>query len=227
MKQKIISFIIVLAGAVFLIFPLSEIIHSGKIRNQGNTTEGTVISIERLGNKTELRKVTVSFNISDGTQVTASASKRGFVAVGDKVKVYFDTANPQEIDFGDSIGYNMRGALIGGFFLFLGLYYFIRYSLREKAIKNLINSGKKIPAELVSVSRNEKYRMGEKNPWVIKCKWTDEKNNDYYFVSRDYIIDPAQFLGGRSHIDVYIDPSDPGKYHMDTSFMPKGNNTMG
>jgi len=39
--------------------------------------------------------------------------------------------------------------------------------------------------------------------------------------------DPVPYLNGRYPIDVFIDPSDPGKYYMDTSFMPKGNNTIG
>jgi hypothetical protein len=70
--------------------------------------------------------------------------------------------------------------------------------------------------------------MGDKNPWVIKCKWIDDSNNkEYYFLSKDYTIDPAPYLSGRYHIDVFIDPADPGKYYMDTYFMPKGNNTIG
>jgi hypothetical protein len=86
----------------------------------------------------------------------------------------------------------------------------------------------KISAELVSAGRNERYNMGANNPWVIKCRWTDERNNkEYSYVSKDYTIDPAPFLNNRSHVDVFIDTSDPGKYYMDTSFMPKGNNTMG
>jgi hypothetical protein len=70
--------------------------------------------------------------------------------------------------------------------------------------------------------------MGNNNPWVIKCKWTDSRNNhEYFFVSKDYTIDPVPYLNGRVHINIFIDPADPGKYYMDTSFMPIGNNTIG
>ena len=86
----------------------------------------------------------------------------------------------------------------------------------------------KIEAEFVSVDRNERYGMGNKDPWVIKCKWTDPKTNKtYFFVSKDYTIDPVPYLDGRYHLNVYIDPADPAKYFMDTSFMPKGNITIG
>jgi hypothetical protein len=142
--------------------------------------------------------------------------------------IYYDPAIPTKIDFGDTIGYNMRGVIIGGLIFFFCFFYFIRYSLSDKANKSLISSGMKIDAEFVSVERNEKYRMGDKNPWVIKCRWIDNRNNrEYYFVSKDYIIDPAPYLNGRTHLDVFVHPDDPGNYFMDTSFMPKGNNTIG
>jgi hypothetical protein len=93
---------------------------------------------------------------------------------------------------------------------------------------DLSRSGMKIAVQFVSVDRNDRYMMGDKNPWLIKCKWVDNRNNqEYYFVSKDYTIDPVPYLNGRYHIDVFIDPADPGKYYMDTSFMPKGDNIIG
>jgi hypothetical protein len=93
---------------------------------------------------------------------------------------------------------------------------------------DLSRSGMKIAVQFVSVDRNDRYMMGDKNPWLIKCKLVDNRSNqEYYFVSKDYTIDPVPYLNGRYHIDVFIDPADPGKYYMDTSFMPKGDNIIG
>ncbi len=225
MKQKIAVLILMLVAAVFVVIPLLSIIRSLNLRNHGVQVESTVTG--RTAKK-GLSTVTVSFNTAEGNNVTATASMRRFVRTGDKVQVYYDPALPQKIDFGDTISYNMRGVVIGGLLFIFGFYYFIRYSLRDSANKRLITSGKKIAAEFVEVVRNEKYRMGENNPWVIKCKWTDDASNrEYHFVSKDYIIDPAPYLKQRYHLEVFIDPSDPGRYYMDTSFMPKGNNTIG
>jgi hypothetical protein len=225
MKKKIVVLILILAGSLFLIIPLSSIIKSLKLRNHGVLTESTVV--ERSGKK-GLSMVTVSFTTSEGILVTAKAVKRQFISAGEKTRIWYDPAFPQKIDFGDTISYNMRGVIAGGILLITGLYYFIRYSSSDRANKKLITYGKKIAAEFVSVDRNEKYRMGDQNPWIIKCKWIENTNSkEYYFVSKDYLIDPAPYLNGRYHIDVFIDPVDPGKYYMDTSFMPKGNNTIG
>jgi hypothetical protein len=225
MKQKIVVLILMLVAAIFISVSLLSIIKSLKLQKHGVVTEGTVLG--RSGKK-GLSTVTVSFITPDGNQVTAQASKRQYVTKGEKVKVYYNPADPLKVDFGDTISYNMRGVVAGGLLFIFGFYYFIRYSSRDKEIKKLVSSGKKIAAEFVAAERNEKYRMGDKNPWIIKCRWTDiAGNKEYFFVSKDYTIDPSPYLNGRYHLDVFIDPDDPEKYYMDTSFMPKGNNTIG
>jgi hypothetical protein len=227
MKIKNVYLILTLVALVFLFIPSASIYKSVKIKQHGATAESTVTG-KRRNSKGGMAQVTVSFTTPDGKQVSAAASKHGHVSKGDKVMVWYDPAFPQKIDFGDTIGYNMRGVIIGALLFIFGLYFFIRYTIKDKAVMKLQSSGKKIAAEFVSFYRNEKYRMGDKNPWVIKCRWTDQSNNhEYAFVSKDYIIDPAPYLDRRTHIDVFIDPADPSKYYMDVSFMPKGNNTIG
>ena len=227
MNKKIAVLILMLVAAVIFGFALLTVVSSAKIKNHGVTAESTVLKVLNRS-KGGSSNVMVTFNLPDGRQVTSTASTRILLIPGSKIMTYYDPAFPEKIDFGDTIRYNMRGVIIGGLLFIFGLYYFIRFSLKDRANKKLKTSGMKIAAEFVSVDRNEKYRMGDNNPWVIKCKWTDIKNNqEYFFTSKDYTIDPAPYLQGRSYINVFIDPADPGKYYMDTSFMPKGNNTIG
>jgi hypothetical protein len=225
MKLKTPILILILVSAIFISIPLVSISKSVRLRKEGVFTESTVA--DRSARSKGLSKVTVTFITTEGNQVTAKATKRYYVSVGDKVMIYYDPADPQKIDFGDTIGYNMRGVYAGGFLFLLGLFFFIRQLKADNLKKQLIRSGMKIAAEFVSVSRNDKYRMGYKNPWIINCKWTDNRDNKvYYFQSKDYTIDPVPYLEGKSHIDIYIDPAAPGKYFMDNSFMPEGNNTI-
>jgi hypothetical protein len=230
MKKKVPFLILIVVGCIVFAFTLPPVFKSVNLKKHGGSAESTVLKSDRIRSSkgSSTYNVTVSFNTPDGKEVMATVRKRFRVSNGEKVMIWYDKANPQKIDFGDSIGYNLRGAFFGGIFFFLGIYLLIRGILSDIGNKNLIKSGMKIAAEFVSVDRNEKYRMGDKNPWVIKCRWVDNRNNqEYYFVSKDYTIDPAPYLNGRYHIDVFIDPLDPRKYFMDTSFMPKGNNTIG
>lgn len=227
MKMKVVFLIVTLAALPFLLIPSISIYRSVAIKNHGIAVEGTIIG-KRTQGKSLLSKVTVSFVTPDGNQVSATAARRGFVRTGDRVKLWYDPASPQEIDFGDTIGYNLRGAILGGILFILGIIFSIYYAVKDMANKKLQRYGKKVNAEFVSIDRNEKYRMGANNPWVIKCRWVDDQNHhEYYYLSRDYIIDPAPYMAGLSHVDVFVDPADPNTYYMDTSFMPKGNITIG
>jgi hypothetical protein len=228
MKQKIPVIILMLVGCIVFAFTLPPVFKSVRLKNHGGYAESTVVASYRTSGKAGNYILTVSFDTPDGNTVTARANKSTRASEGDKVMVWYDKANPQVIDFGEGIRYNLRGAFFGGIFFFLGLYFLVRGISGDIKKKKLVRSGMKISAEFVSVYRNEKYRMGDKNPWVIKCRWIDNRNNrEYYFVSKDFTIDPTPYLNGRYHLDVYIDPADPGKYYIDTSFMPEGNNTIG
>jgi hypothetical protein len=229
MNKKIVLLIPALIGCVFLFLTVPAIIKSINLKNHGVSTESTVLSTKRQSSThgSSTYYVTVSFNTSDGTTVTATSRKRHSVHNGEKVMIYYDPSDPQKIDFGDSIGYNITGAVIGGLLVLLGFYLFFKQISDDSANAKLIKSGQKISAEYV-IGRDERFRAGDKNPWLIQCKWVDNRNNlEYFFVSKPYTIDPAPYLDGRLYVDVFINPDDPSKYYMDTSFMPKGNNTIG
>lgn len=226
--KKIAVLIAALASLAFVIISLPNVLRSSAIKKNGKSAEATVMEVgKRLSQKSELRDVTVSFITEDGRPVLATGAKHSYAAQGDRVKVWYMPDSPQKIDFGDTTGYNMRAVLIGGFmFLFL-MYFFVKMVVGDAAAKRLVKSGLKVSAGSVRIDRNEKYRMGDNNPWVMRCSWRDEKGREFMFSSKDYTIDPSPYLTGKEYIDVYIDPADPANYFMDTSFMPEGNNTIG
>jgi hypothetical protein len=225
MNKKTAVLIAALVGAIFIILPLLSIIKSINLKKHGVKTEATVLS--KKSNKSS-NTLTVVFATADGTEVTATATERNFVKTGDKVAVWYDPAAPQNIDFGNSVRYNMRGVVVGAFIFILMMYFFIKYTISDIANKNLIKTGMKIAAEFVSIDRDERVKIGGQNPWIIKCRWVDNRNNQkYYFVTKPYTIDPAPYLAGRMYIDVFVNPADPKKYFIDASFMPKGDNTIG
>jgi hypothetical protein len=229
MKTKIVVLIAALGFLAFTVIPLSSVIRSNRLMAHGVPAEGTVTDIRRgTARGSTLKRITVTFSTSDGKSVTAEGMKRHQVSIGDKVKLWYDKSDPAKVDFGDTVSYNMRGVVIAGLVFIFLFYYFIRYARKDSVIKRLKASGKKVAAEFISIERDEKFRMGDKNPWQIKCRWTESiTGKDYYFLSTDYTIDPAPYLKGRLTVDVYFDPENPAKYFMDTSFMPKGNNTIG
>lgn len=225
MNKKVAVLIAALAGAIFVILPLTSIIKSAKLQKHGVKTEATVLS--KKSNKSS-NTLTVVFSTSDGTEVTAKGTEHKYVKAGDRIDVWYDPAAPQNIDFGGSMRYEMRGLLVGAFIFVLMMYFFIKYTIADIANKNLLKTGMKIEADFVAIDRDERIKIAGQNPWIIRCSWVDSRNNQkYYFVTKPYTIDPAPYLNGRYHLDVYINPADPNKYYIDTSFMPAGDNTIG
>lgn len=161
MNKKILFLIIVLAGGIFLFLTVPAIIKSLNLKNNGVSVESTVLNSQRMSSShgPSSYKVTVSFNTSDGTSITATERKRHFVNNGEKVMIYYDPAAPQKIDFGDSVGYNMRGAVLGGLIFLFGFYFLIRQIVKDKENNNLLKTGQKIAAEYV-IARDERFRAG-------------------------------------------------------------------
>lgn len=226
MNAKTASLVAAIIFALFCILPLRSVIKSKQILKNGIQTQG-IVTASKSNSKSGTRKLTVSFNTTDGTEVTASAQKRFYINSNEPIDLWYDPADPKRIDFGDTVSYNMRAVVIIALVSLLCFFLFFRSLISDAGAKKLISSGKKVSADIAGIFRNEKYRMGDKNPWIIKCKWTDPSDGrEYYFDSKNYTIDPAPFLTDKSHIDIYLNPNDFGKYFMDDSFMPKGNNTI-
>ena len=138
MKLKIVTLIAALVGLLFMSIPTVSIVRTINLKKNGVQTEGTVLGVtsQRKG----LPKVTVAYDTRDGKQMTAEAVRRQYVTAGNVVLLWYDPAVPQKIDFGDTIGYNMRGVLAGGFLFLFCFYYFIKYSIADRSGKKLVQS---------------------------------------------------------------------------------------
>lgn len=229
MKKNLALIVVMLMGLGILGLTLPGIIRSVNFKKHGTLVEALVLNVNRKSSSKGPSRydVTVSFTAPDGNVITANAIKQTSVSKDNMVKVWYDPASAKKISFADNIGYNMRGVVIGVLIFVLGVYLFFRTVSGNMKQRKLIASGQKIAADLVSIERNERFRMGDKNPWVIKCRWIDNSiDQEYFFLSKNYTIDPAPYLNGRTQVDVYIDPEYPEKYYMDASFMPEGDNTI-
>ncbi len=225
MSKKIAVLIAAFAFGTFMLLPLLDLIKAVNLKNHGVKTEATVLS--KKSNKSS-NTVTVVFTSADGTEVTAKGVEGTYVKPGDKITVWYDPEDPQEIDLGGSQRSSIRAVLITGLVTIFLIYLFIKYTLTDLANKKLVRTGMKIEADFVAVDRDERFKIKGESPWIIRCSWVDRRNNQkYFFVTKQYTIDPAPYLNGRYHLDVFINPADPKKYFIDTSFMPKGDNTIG
>jgi hypothetical protein len=94
--------------------------------------------------------------------------------------------------------------------------------LKKKANWLLIN-GKKIISEVKNIELDRSWNFFGKSPYRIFSQWYNPFTNEVHvFKSEEIWFDPKNFIKENT-IDVYVDPSNFGKYYMDISFLPKMN----
>lgn len=85
--------------------------------------------------------------------------------------------------------------------------------------KELRNKGYSVVARITGVVRSDEE--GEGIGYAIDAEYYDQRRGRIYkYASARIAFDPAPFLKNRPEILVFIDRHDPGRYVMDTSFLP-------
>jgi Protein of unknown function (DUF3592) len=93
--------------------------------------------------------------------------------------------------------------------------------LNDRKAAWLRENGRRVQAEIESIQLNTSVQVGGRNPYRILCQWLDPVRNEVHvFQSRNIWFDPADYLQGRTTLDVLIDPENPRRYLVDTSFLP-------
>ncbi|MBD1928846.1 DUF3592 domain-containing protein [Trichocoleus sp. FACHB-90] len=148
--------------------------------------------------------------------------------VGETVSVLYDANNPAEAEINSfwQLWFTAIFLLaMGGLFAGIGLSLIagplaFRFSSNKKAAKLQAN-GKKIVTKFTGVELNTFLTVNGSSPYQIISQWFDpETNQVYVFHSENIWFDPEEFIKYET-IDVYVDPNNMKKYHMDISFLPK------
>ena len=212
--------VILLAIAGFLFYQTES------FESKGILTQGTVI--EMISSRSNKGGYTyapvVAFMANDNKEHICRSniySSPPSYSVGDKADVYYNPTNPEDAELGGASAFLATYILSGIGLVFCGfaaMFYFILIKDNSK----LMESGRKIQAELISVGLNTSIAINGRNPYVINGQWTDTLENKIYsFKSKSIWFDPKPFLANRSKVDVYVDQNNPKKHFMDISFLPK------
>ena len=111
--------------------------------------------------------------------------------------------------------------IIGGVFFAIGAGLMFYQKKTAAKIAHLKQNGRLINADFTEVALNMMLEVNGRNPYQIVAQWHDSASNQLYiFKSSSIWFDPSQYVQDK-RIPVYIDSSNPSKYHMDISFLPK------
>lgn len=192
------------------------------------STNGIVIKlIESYSSDSTTYKPVVRYTPKGGESInftSSSSSNPPSYHVNEEVTVLYNPENPMDAKID---GYfSLWGAFIivggiGTVFTLIGLSFFLFPFLQARKKQDLLQSGRLISADYLSVNLNTSYKVNGRSPYYISAQWQNPLTTDIHqFKSENIWFDPSQYINTKV-IHVYLDKQNPKRYYMDVSFLPE------
>jgi hypothetical protein len=169
----------------------------------------------------------VQFRTTDGQAidfVSSTGSSPPSYSVNQPVTVLYDPQQPYKASI-NSFGQLWVGPLVLGIlgvvFTAPGIGFMVWKRFSDQKNAWLRQNGRRILAEITIVELNTSLEVNGRNPFRIVCQWLDPARNEMHvFHSSNIWYDPTQFITEKT-LEVLVDPDNPRRYSVDTSFLPK------
>jgi hypothetical protein len=156
--------------------------------------------------------------------LSSSGSNPPSYSRGERVSVLFipgDAESARINGFFSLWGVTLIIAGLGGVFLMIGAGMFVVPAVRNTGAAKLRKTGQLVQGIFQDVEKNQMIVMNGKSPYQIVCQWQNPVTSDIHvFRSGNLWFDPSDHIQSES-IPVYINPTNPKRYWVDTSFLPK------
>ena len=192
------------------------------------SAEGTVVDLERSrsSDSTTYRPV-VRFTTADGRpveMVSSVGSNPPSYSVGERVGVLYNPELPEDAKLAGFFSLWFLPLLftgLGAVFASIGLGVSLSAKVKARRAAFLQQQGTPIQTTFQAVERNTSLKVNGRHPFRIVSQWRNPGTGEVHVFESDNLwFDPSDYVTGR-HVTVYIERDDPGKYHMDLSFLPK------
>lgn len=155
---------------------------------------------------------------------SSSGSNPASYSRGEGVRVLFTPGDPSSarIDgFFELWGVTLIVGGLGMAFFLVGGGMFVVPAIRSGSAAKLRQTGHLVQCSYQGVEQNTRLVMNGRSPFQIVCQWQNPTTSDIHvFRSSNLWFDPSQHIQSES-IGVYINPNNPKRYWVDTSFLPK------
>jgi hypothetical protein len=144
--------------------------------------------------------------------------------IGKSEPVIYDPARPEDaIEKSAFQMYVFPGifAAVGLLVLFLGLalppLISSRHRMKEQRLRSM---GRQVQARITGAAKTG-FEVNHQPYYAVTAQWLDPTTNTVHiFKSFGMPYDPSQALQGKQEVTVYVNPSNPKDYWMDTTFLP-------
>jgi len=225
MKSTILLLII---GISLIIGSIYSIQNTNKFLSLASTTIGNVVGFDRNDSGDSITySPVVEFVTESGESiefVSSVGSSDPNYSRGENVKIYYLPFSPNEAKI-DGVfelwGLSIITGAIGSVFLLIvfGKVAFTKLSHQKE--KYLRENGEKITTTIQSIDLNTGFKVNGRSPFCIFTHWKNPATSEIHiFKSKNLWFDPSNYIT-KEDITVYLDKTNPKKYHVDLSFLPK------
>ncbi|WP_085901275.1 DUF3592 domain-containing protein [Kiloniella majae] len=169
----------------------------------------------------------VIFQTATGEEVTFQSSTGSNPPAynrGEKVSVLYNPENPQDAKIDGTLSLWLGPLILGviGFiFSAFGIGLSVYFYKKEKLKNYLLRHGSHVTARIDSITENTSVRVNGRYPFQITAQWQDPVSGTLHLFKSDNIwFNPTDHIQ-RDTVTVLVDQSDPEKYFVDLSFLPK------
>jgi len=169
----------------------------------------------------------ISFRTADGQEIsfiTNTGSNPPSYRVNEPVTILYDPKQPYHAyirSFTDLWLLPTILCPLGLVFCSFGVVAVIWKALNARKNDWLKRNGRRIQAEFTGVHLNTSVQVNGSSPYRLVCQWHDPATNKMHvFHSANIWFDPTNYVSGKT-LDVLLDPENPHRYLVETSFLPE------
>ncbi len=99
---------------------------------------------------------------------------------------------------------------------------FVVWEVRKRRLRDWLQQfGTRIQAKYTGVRRDTGMRVNGMHPWRLTAQWQSPVTGLVHSFESDWVFyDPSDYVR-RETLDVWIDPKDPSRHHLDATFLPR------
>jgi len=168
----------------------------------------------------------IRFRTADGQEIsfiTNSGSNPPSYHVNEQVTILYDPQQPYHAYIQSFVDLWLLPTILCGlgiFFCSFGVVAAVWKVLSARKNAWLHQNGRRIQAEFTQVELNTSLRVNGTSPYRLVCQWLDPATNKMHvFHSANIWFDPTNYIPGKT-LDVLLDPENPHRYLVETSFLP-------
>jgi len=226
---RLIFVIFAAVGSVMLAVAVLSCLRTRSLLRTAATADGVVIenvwAPSTRGSGTYYPRV--RFRTASGQELILDSrigSRPPSYRVNERVEVLYDPANPAHFTVNDFVSLWLLPLIFG----ILGVVFcsigFIPFAWQRRVQQRddwLRANGQRIFADFERVEVNTSVRINGQCPWRIVCQWLDPASNQVHvYRSHNLWYDPERYITGKT-MEVIVAPTNPKRYVVETSFLPK------